>query len=209
MMELQARDREILAFISNVKVVTIRIIHDVFFRQTATSTEACRRRLQKLTQAGYLQMFKDGFGREHLYRLTPRESREVEDQRLTLARFYAALKQLNIPIIKEEFYCKYVNVVMDATLLVQVNDEKQLWFVQSNRLKPFPTKKVQQWFSNTYYDEEINQATAEYSRLGFDVVKFVSLSDFPASMTLNIKPIRIGTEIKDLSPLIGSHAPLD
>ena len=51
-MELQARDREILAFISHVKVVTIKIIHDAFFRKTARSTEACRRRLQKLTQAG-------------------------------------------------------------------------------------------------------------------------------------------------------------
>ena len=77
-MELQARDREILAFISHVKVVTIKIIHDGFFRKTARSTEACRRRLQKLTQAGYLQSFTDGFGREHLYRLSPRESREIE-----------------------------------------------------------------------------------------------------------------------------------
>lgn len=208
-MELQTRDREILAFVSTFKVVTIRIVHEVFFRQTATSTEACRRRLQKLTQAGYLQMFKDGFGREHLYRLTPRENRDVEEQELTLARFYAALKRLEITILKEEFYQKYGSVVMDATLLVDVQGEKRLWFIQSNRLKPFPTKKVDQFFSDPKYEADVNRLTAPYFQLGVDRVAFVSLSDFPAPLSLNVKPVRVATDIKNLTPLIGPHRSLD
>ena len=208
-MELQARDREILAFVSTFKVVTIRIVHEVFFRQTATSTEACRRRLQKLTQAGYLQMFKDGFGREHLYRLTPRENRDVEEQELTLARFYAALKRLEITILKEEFYQKYGSVVMDATLLVDVQGEKRLWFIQSNRLKPFPTKKVDQFFSDPKYEADVNRLTSPYFQLGVDRVAFVSLSDFPAPLSLNVKPVRVATDIKNLTPLIGPHHSLD
>lgn len=208
-MELQPRDREILAFVSTFKIVTIRIIHEVFFRQTATSTEACRRRLQKLTQAGYLQMFKDGFGREHLYRLTPRENRELEEQALTLARFYATLKRLEITILKEEFYQKYGSVTMDAILLVDIQGEKRLWFVQSNRLKPFSTKKIEQFFSDPKYEADVNHLTAPYFQLGVDSVVFVSLSDFPAPLSLNVKPIRIATDMKDLTALIGPHPSLD
>ena len=207
-MELQARDREILAFISHVKVVTIKIIHDAFFRKTARSTEACRRRLQKLTQAGYLQSFTDGFGREHLYRLSPRESREIEDEELTLARFYVALKRLEIPILKSDFYSKFGPTTMGLIALVRIHEENTLLLVQSNRIKAFPTKKIDQCFFKEEYREQVNDCLREYEALTIDKVTFVSLSDFQVPISLNVKPIRIGADITDLTPLIGPHAPL-
>ena len=54
----------------------------------------------------------------------------------------------------------------------------------------------------------MNDCLQEYEALTIDKVTFVSLSDFQVPVSINVKPIRIGADITDLTPLIGPHAPL-
>ncbi|MBQ1769840.1 MAG: hypothetical protein IIZ99_03955, partial [Turicibacter sp.] len=58
------------------------------------------------------------------------------------------------------------------------------------------------------YREQVNDCLREYEALTIDKVTFVSLSDFQVPVSINVKPIRIGADITDLTPLIGPHAPL-
>lgn len=191
-MELQSRDQLIIEFLSEYKIATIKAINSIFFSSN-TSSEACRRRLQKLTQVGYVQMYKDGFGREHLFRIDGREAREVEDKRLAIVRFVAMLVDNGFTLSCDEISPKVGGITYDWGATIERNGISTYVFVIANIMKPYPSKKIAQSLSQ--HNLEYKAFTAERCPVARST--FVSLSNMPAMNLEGFSPTTIDTNFKN------------
>lgn len=145
-MELQERDQHIIQFIEKFKVSTIQLTGALFF--PGKTHEACRSRLQTLTQNKYLKCSCKGFGRAYVF--YPRGCRcfnAIEEQRrLAVTRFYVELvKATNKGILKYETYTKADYAPFDLIVYFIYENRRYLAFVNSSLYKKYPKDKIMNW----------------------------------------------------------------
>ena len=149
-MELQERDQNIIHFINQFKVTTIRLTGSLFF--PGKTHEACRKRLQVLTENKYISLSCNGFGRDYVF--YPKGSRRFntveEGRRLAVTRFYVELvKATERGILSYETYTKVDYAPFDLIVYFTYQDRRYLTFVNSSIYKKYPKEKIMNWYNDS------------------------------------------------------------
>lgn len=149
-MELQERDQNIIQFIEKFKVSTIRLTGSLFF--PGKTHEACRRRLQTLSENKYIKLSCKGFGREYVF--YPKGCRcfnAIEERRrLAVTRFYVELvKATHKGILSYETYTKADYAPFDLIVYFMYENRRYLAFVNSSLYKKYPKDKIMNWYNDS------------------------------------------------------------
>lgn len=185
-LKLQQRDLELLELLKNCKCADTTSLSNIFFNG---SLRAAQNRLKKLQDAGELRAYRENILAQNIY-YTNRRPTNIKHA-IKVTQFIAELNKLGIEIIKYKVPYKIANIIADGLLIVKVNGEVKILFLEVELMKYFNLSKYQELY---------------YSRAWKDVFpvfpNIVVVTDKKVELDKTFNIIKIKTDFSNIQDLI-------
>lgn len=184
--KLQDRDIKLIEFLKSNKVATTETISHIFFNGSIRATQ---NRLKKLVDSGHLKAFRPDILSQNIYYKTKKPSSYKHALKVT--EFIAELHKLGIEILKIKTPFKCGNLIADSVLVVKVNGEVKIIWLEVELTKFFNLTK----YEDLYYSRAWREVLPSFGSIVVVTDKKVKTND-----KFNI--IKIDTKFNNIQDLI-------
>ena len=146
---LQQRDNEIIEFLKNCKCADIFTIHNIFFKDCKIRTTQIR--LQKLEESGYIKSFREDILKPKIYYV--KNKPKSYKHAIKVSQFIGELHKQNIEILKYKVPYKLENIIADGLLVVRIDGEVRILFLEVELQKYFNLQKYQELYYSRSWKE--------------------------------------------------------
>lgn len=184
---LQQRDNEIIEFLKNCKCADTFTIHSIFFKDCKIRTTQIR--LQKLEEAGYIKSFREDILKPKIYYV--RNKPKSYKHAIKVSQFIGELHKQNIEILKYKVPYKVGNIIADGLLVIRVNEDVKILFLEVELQKYFNLNK----YNDLYYSRSWQEVFPVFP-------KIVVVSDKRVDTDKKFNIAKIDTEFKNIDDII-------
>ena len=183
---LQARDKEIIEFLNTCKCADTQTLANIFFNGGLRTTQV---RLQKLKCNDYIKAFRPGLLEQNIYYI--KNKPKSYKHALKVTQFIGELHKLGIEIIKYKVPYKISNIIADGLLVIKINGDVKILFLEAELQKYFNLTKYQ----DLYY----SRAWKEVFPI-FPSIVVVTDKKIETDNKFNI--VKVDTEFKNIESLL-------
>lgn len=184
---LQARDNEIIDFLKNCKCADTQTINNIFFNSGSLRTTQIR--LQKLQCNDYIKSFREDIISQNIWYV--RNKPKSYKHAIKVTQFIGELHKLGIEIIKYKVPYKLHNIIADSLLVIRLNGEVKILFLEVELMKYFDLKKYQ----DLYYSRSWKEVFPIFPSI-------VVITDKKVDTDNKFNIIKINTEFLNIQDLI-------
>lgn len=184
--KLQDRDVKIIEFLKNNKCADTETISHIFFNG---SLRSCQHRLKKLVDNGDLKVFRENILSQNIYYVKKKPTSYKHALKVT--QFISELHKLGIEILKIKTPFKCGNMIADSLLVVRINGEVKILWLEVELTKFFNLSK----YEDLYYSRKWKEVLPNFGSIVVVSGKKVKTND-----KFNI--IKIDTEFKNIDELL-------
>ena len=140
------RDEDIKKFLNEVVIADTKTLSILFFED---SIRGAQKRLKMLVDNDYIRCFRETVWEQNLYysRQRPRNWKH----KIVFSQLLGKLKQLDLEVLKYKSAYKIANIIADGLIIIRVNEEVKIYFVEIERTKKLNTDKyIELYYSRSY-----------------------------------------------------------
>lgn len=184
--KLTDRDVKIIEFLKNNKCADTETISHIFFNG---SLRSCQHRLKKLCDNGDLKSFRENILSQNIYYVKKKPSSYKHALKVT--QFIAELHKLGIEVLKVKTPYAIGNMIADSLLVVRVNGEIKILWLEVELTKFFNLSK----YEDLYYSRKWKEALPNFGSIVVVSRKKVKTND-------KFNVIKIDTDFSNIEDLI-------
>lgn len=151
MIVITDRDNRIKEFLDEVQVASTKTLHILFFENT--SIRNCTKRLKQLVDIKFIKVYRQDMLSQNVYYSKSRPKNI--NHKVVFSELLAELKQQNIEVIKYKCPYKIGEVIADGLIVIRVNEEVKIYFVEGEISKKLNTKKYEDLYYSRKYKEKM------------------------------------------------------
>lgn len=150
MIVITDRDQSIKSFLEEVSVADTKTIHTLFF--TNTSMRNCQKRLKQLVDIKFIKVYRENMLSQNIYYVKYKPKNIPH--KIVFSRLLAELKRQNINVLK--YKCPFIidNVISDGLIIVKINNQVKIYFVEGELTKKLNVKKYEDLYYSRKYKEK-------------------------------------------------------
>lgn len=184
--KLQDRDVKIIEFLKDNKCADTMTLSNIFFNG---SLRSCQHRLKKLCDNGDLKVFRENILSSNIYYVKKKPSSYKHALKVT--QFIAELYKLGIEVLKVKTPYAIGNMIADSLLVVRVNGEIKILWLEVELTKFFNLSK----YEDLYYSRKWKEALPNFGSIVVVSRKKVKTND-------KFNVIKIDTDFSNIEDLI-------
>lgn len=150
MIVITDRDKMIKEFLEEVQIADTKTLHSLFF--TNTTMRNCQKRLKQLVDIRFIKVYRENMLSQNVYyaKYKPKNI----PHKIVFSQLLSKLKQDNIEVLKYRTPFKIDNVIADGLIVIRLNDEVKIYFVEVERTKNLNVKKYEELYYQNKYKEK-------------------------------------------------------
>ena len=178
MIVITDRDNKIKEFLNEVQIADTKTIHILFFPNT--SLRNAQKRLKQLVDIRFIKCYRENMLEQNVYYAKNRPKNIKH--KIIFSRLLAELKQQNIEVIKYMTPYKIGEVIADGLIIIKVNEEVKIYFMEGEISKKLNTKKYEDLYYSRKYKEKFPVMPS---------ILLISNKGFTQSAVLDIKVCKL------------------
>lgn len=151
MIVITERDQAIKSFLNEVQVASTKTLHTLFFGNT--SIRNCTKRLKQLVDIKFIKVYRQDMLSQNVY-YSKNKPKNI-NHKILFSRLLGKLKEQNIEVIKYKCPYKIGEVIADGLIVIRVNEEVKIYFVECEISKRLNTKKYEELYYSRKYKEKM------------------------------------------------------
>lgn len=150
MIVITDRDNKIKEFLEIVQIADTKTLHTLFF--TNTTIRNCQKRLKQLVDIRFIKVYRENMLSQNVYYAKNRPKNIPH--KIVFSQLLAELKQDNIEVLKYRTPFKIGDLIADGLIVIRLNNEVKIYFVEVERTKNLNVKKYEElYYSRKYKDK--------------------------------------------------------
>lgn len=150
MIVITERDKNIKEFLEVVQIADTKTIHTLFFNNTTIRN--CTKRLKQLADYRFIKVYRENMLEQNVYYAKNKPTNIKH--KIVFSQLIAELRKKNIEVIKYLTPFKIGDMIADGLIVIKLNDEVKIYFVEVERTKKLNTKKYEElYYSRKYKDK--------------------------------------------------------
>lgn len=150
MIVITERDQSIKSFLEEVSVADTKTIHTLFF--TNTSLRNAQKRLHELTSIRFIKVYRENVISQNIY-YSKNKCKNIA-HKIVFSQLLAKLKRQNIEVLKYRTPFIIDNVIADGLIVIKVNNQVKIYFVEIERTKKLNISKYEELYYSRKYLEK-------------------------------------------------------
>lgn len=146
MIVLTERDKQIKEFLEEVTLADTKTLSILFFPNTTLRN--CQKRLKQLVEDKYIKCYRENVLSQNIYYSKYKPKNIIH--KIIFSQLLAQLKLNNIEVLKYRTPFLIGDVIADGLIVIKVNNEVKIYFVEAERTKKLNVDK----YLDLYYSRK-------------------------------------------------------
>ena len=149
MIQITERDKKIKEFLEEVQIADTKTLSILFFSNTTLRN--CQKRLKQLVEIKYIKCYRENVLSQNIYysKYKPKNIKH----KIIFSKLLGRLKEEGIDVLKYRCPFPIGDVIADGLIVIKVNNEIKIYFVEGERTKKLNINKyLDLYYSRKYKD---------------------------------------------------------